>query len=55
MQSRRCKKDLGFASPCFQLKQPDAATSQVYYLPFKYSSTGFGHPHVHHQELQQLQ
>jgi hypothetical protein len=25
---------------------------QVYYLSFKYSSTGFGHPHAHHQELQ---
>jgi len=24
-------------------------------LSFKYSSTCFGHPHVHHQELQQLQ
>ena len=32
--------------------QPDAATSQVYYLSFKYSSTFFGHPHAHHQELQ---
>jgi len=30
-------------------------TSRVYYLSFKYSSTWFGHPHVHHQELQQLQ
>jgi hypothetical protein len=30
----------------------DAATSQVYYLSFKYSSTYFGHPHAHHQELQ---
>jgi hypothetical protein len=29
--------------------------SQVYYLSFKYSSTCFGHPHAHHQELQQLQ
>jgi hypothetical protein len=34
--------------------QPDAATSQVYYLSFKYTSTCFGHPHAHHQELQQL-
>jgi len=24
-------------------------------LSFKYSSTCFGHPHAHHQELQQLQ
>jgi hypothetical protein len=31
--------------------QPDAATSQDYYLSFKYSSTFFGHPHAHHQEL----
>ena len=34
------------------INQPDAATSQVYYLSFKYSSTCFGHPHAHHQELQ---
>jgi hypothetical protein len=32
--------------------QPDAATSQVYCLSFKYSSTCFWHPHAHHQELQ---
>ena len=31
--------------------QPDAAISQVYYLSFKHSSTCFGHPHAHHQEL----
>jgi hypothetical protein len=37
------------------VNQPDAATSQVYYLSFKYSSTCFGHPHAHRQELQQLQ
>jgi hypothetical protein len=37
------------------INQADAATSQVYYLSFKYSSTCFGHPHAHHQELQQLQ
>ena len=37
------------------INQPDAANSQVYYLPPKYSSTGFGHPHAHHQELHQLQ
>ena len=39
---------------CRQIKwinQPDAAISQVYYLSFKYSSTCFGHPHAHHQEL----
>ena len=33
------------------IKERDAATSQVYYLSFKYSSTCFGHPHAHHQEL----
>jgi hypothetical protein len=37
------------------LNQQDAATSQVYYLSFKYSSTCFGHIHAHHQELRQLQ
>ena len=37
------------------INQQDAATAQVYYLPFRYSSTCFGHPHAHHQELQQLQ
>jgi hypothetical protein len=34
------------------INQQDAATSQVCYLLFKYSSTCFGHPHAHHQELQ---
>jgi len=33
------------------INQPDAAIYQVYYLLFKYSSTCFGHPHAHHQEL----
>jgi len=33
------------------VNQPDAAISQVYWLSFKYSSTCFGHPHAHHQEL----
>ena len=37
------------------INQQDAAASQVYYLLFKYSSTCFGHPHAHRQELQQLQ
>jgi hypothetical protein len=32
-----------------------AGRPEVYYLSFKYSSTCFGHPHAHHQELQQLQ
>ena len=34
------------------INQQDAATSHVYCLSFKYSSTCFGHPHAHHQELQ---
>jgi len=33
------------------INQPDVAISQVYHLSFKYSSTCFGHPHAHHQEL----
>jgi len=37
------------------INQPDAATSQVYNLSFKYSSTCFGHPHAYHQELQKMQ
>ena len=37
------------------INKQDAATSRVYYLSFRYSSTCFGHPHAHHQELQQLQ
>jgi hypothetical protein len=37
-----------------RINQQDAATSQVYYLSFKYNSTCFGHPHAHHQELQQV-
>jgi hypothetical protein len=37
------------------INQQDAATSLVYYLSFRYSSTCFGHPCAHHQELQQLQ
>ena len=41
------------ASSDFQMNQPkDAATCEVYYLSFRYSSTCFGHPHAHHQELQ---
>jgi len=28
-----------------------ATISQVYYLTFMYSSTCFGRPHTHHQEL----
>ena len=32
-------------------QQLDATISQVYYLTFMYSSTCFGRPHAHHQEL----
>jgi len=40
------------ASSYIQMNQPTiAAISQVYYLSFKYSSTCFGHPHAHHQGL----
>jgi len=34
-----------------QINQPDASISQIYCLSFKYSSTCFGHPHAHYQEL----
>jgi hypothetical protein len=33
------------------INQQDAAISHVYYLLFKYSPTCFGHPHAHHQEI----
>ena len=33
------------------INQPDASFFQLYCLSFKYSSTCFGHPHAHHQEL----
>jgi hypothetical protein len=33
------------------MNQLDATVSQVYYLTFIYSSTCFGRPHAHHQEL----
>jgi len=34
------------------MNQPTrCSSSQVYYLSLKYSSTRFGHPHVHHQGL----
>ena len=39
----------------FQINQSDATIAQVYYLMFIYSSTCFGHPRAHRQELQQLQ
>jgi hypothetical protein len=41
----------GFGNQFKLIIQPDAAFSQVYCLSFKYSSTCFGHPHAHHQEL----
>jgi len=31
--------------------QLDATISPVFYLTFIYGSTCFGHPHTHHQEL----
>jgi len=34
-----------------QVNQLDATISQVYYLTFMYSSTCLGHPHAHHQEI----
>jgi len=50
------KMKLSIFLPVFNIiNQQDAAASQVYYLSFKYSSTCFGHPHAHNQELQQLQ
>jgi len=33
------------------INQLVATTSEVYYLTFMYSSTCFGRPHAHHQEL----
>jgi len=33
------------------MNQLDATIAQVYYLAFMYSSTCFGRPHAHHQEL----
>jgi len=34
-----------------KINQPDASISQIYCSSFKYSSTCFGHPLAHHQEL----
>jgi hypothetical protein len=47
---------LKFASPCIitqfkYINQLDATISKVYYLTFMYSSTCFGRPHAHRQEL----
>ena len=55
---RKCKENEQF-SVCKSvhhhtfkwINQQDAANSQVYYLSFKYSTTCSGHPHAHHQEL----
>jgi hypothetical protein len=35
----------------FQINQPDATVSQIYYLTFMCPSTCFGRLHAHHQEL----
>jgi len=48
--------NIKFASPCIiiqfkQINQLDATIPQVYYLRFMYSSTCFGRPQVHNQEL----
>jgi len=48
--------NLKFASPCIIIQfkyiiQLDATISQIYYLTFMYSSTCFGRPHAHLQEL----
>jgi hypothetical protein len=50
---RACKSVHHHTFNC--INQPDAANSQVYYLSPKYNLTCFGHPHAHHQKLQQLQ
>jgi hypothetical protein len=34
-----------------QINQSDASIPQIYCSSFKYSSTCFGHPHAHYQEL----
>jgi hypothetical protein len=56
LHKNTCYLNLKFASPCIiihfkYINQLDATTSQVYYLTFMYSSTCFGRPHAHHQEL----
>jgi len=49
-------KGLKFESPYIiiqfkEINEPDAAISPVYYLKFIHSSTCFGRPYAHHQEL----
>ena len=34
-----------------QINQPDASVTQIFCSSFKYSTTCFGHPLAHHQEL----
>jgi len=49
---RRCENVI----ECFQLNQPTRCSKfSDYYLSFTNSSTCFGQPHAHHQELQELQ
>jgi hypothetical protein len=45
----QCKPTI--CTPFKLINKLNAAISQVYCLSFKYSSTCFGHPHVHHQEV----
>jgi hypothetical protein len=49
MESKPGQKYITFVIPI--KNQLDAKISQVYYLTFMYSSTCFGRPHAHHQEL----
>jgi len=52
LNSLNWNQNLGFSSACIKyINQPDASISQIYCSSFRYSSTCFGHPHAHHQEL----